>query len=147
MARVGYTHAGTRRDLERCAARNRRRLVRAGALLLPGEFCLRKDISREELVRQERRGDIFSVEIEGRTYFPAVLADKSFGKRRLATLLRLLRPSVPPMARYLLLVSRRGSLGDKTPLQATRRGKRYRVALRLADDLVNDSRISECDDA
>ncbi|MFL9913965.1 hypothetical protein PQR75_00860 [Paraburkholderia fungorum] len=109
---------------------------------MPVEFCRRKGISREELLRQERCGDVFSVNIKGQTYYPAVLADKSFEQRRLVKLLRRFGPRVPSMERFLQLVNRRGSLGGKTPLQALRREKRFRLALRIADNLSDEYRRS-----
>ncbi|MGF6837899.1 hypothetical protein QF001_001766 [Paraburkholderia youngii] len=142
-ARLGYTRTSSLRGIERRASRNRRKLVRKGALLLPVEFCRQKGISREELARRERSGDVFGVEIEGQTYYPAVLADKSLEQQRLVKLLRHLGPRVPPMARYLLLVNRRSSLGGKTPLQALRRGRRFRLALRIADNLSDEYRTSQ----
>ncbi|WP_415765571.1 type II toxin-antitoxin system ParD family antitoxin [Paraburkholderia sp. J10-1] len=48
-----------------------------------------------------------------------------------------------PIAKYLLLIGRRGSLGDKSPVQAVRRGKRFRVALRLADSEAAEVRLSK----
>ncbi|SIT45668.1 hypothetical protein BN2475_580039 [Paraburkholderia ribeironis] len=52
--------------------------------------------------------------------------------------MRRLTPHVPAIVVFDLLVSRRGSLGDKTVLQAMHRGKRFRLALRIADSLVDE---------
>ncbi|WP_367872593.1 type II toxin-antitoxin system ParD family antitoxin [Trinickia violacea] len=46
-----------------------------------------------------------------------------------------------PIARYLFIVGRRGSLGDKSLLQSTRRAKRFRVALRIADNEADADRL------
>ncbi|MBN3854038.1 hypothetical protein G3N59_11670 [Paraburkholderia sp. Ac-20340] len=90
-------------------------------------------LSHARLQDMERRGELFSVPIGNNRYFPAVLADKSLDRHRLRKLLQRLPPAMPSMEKYLLLVSRRGSLADKSPLQSTRRAKRYRIALRVAD--------------
>ncbi|WP_322034187.1 type II toxin-antitoxin system ParD family antitoxin [Paraburkholderia sp. J76] len=93
------------------------------------------------LVRLARRGQVFSVKIGGKPYIPAVLADRSVDQRRLRKLLRRLPSSMPPMEKYFFFVGRRGSLGDKSPVQAVRRGKRFRVALRLADNEAAEVRL------
>lgn len=68
------------------------------------------------------------------------LAGRSIDRRRPTKLMRRLIPNVPAMVRIDLMVSRRGSLGDKTVLQAMCRGKQYRMALRLADRVASDYR-------
>jgi len=116
----------------------RRQLARHGKLLSPMQFCEQKGISRDRLLELERRGKVFAVVVDQKRYFPAVLADNSLDQRRLGKLLRRLPSAMPPMSKYLFLGGRRGSLADKSPLQATRRGKRYRVALRLAESIASE---------
>ncbi len=118
----------------------RRRLVHRGELLSPRLFCEQRAISRAMLVRLARRGQVFSVRVGGKQYIPAVLADSSLDRRRLEQLLRRLPSSMPPIAKYLFLIGRRGSLGDKSPVHSVRRGKRFRVALRLADSEADEMR-------
>jgi hypothetical protein len=118
--------------------RHRRQLVRSRALLSPKLFCQQRGISRVRLLQLERRGELFSVIVGRKPYFPAVLADGSLDQRRLEKLLKRLSSDIPPIAKYLFLVGRRGSLGDKTVLHAMRSGKRYRIALRLADNIGSD---------
>ncbi|MCZ2903673.1 hypothetical protein [Burkholderia thailandensis] len=116
----------------------RRQLVRSRALLSPRLFCQQRGISNARLLQLERRGEVFSVIVGRKPYFPAVLADGSLDQHRLEKLLKRLSPDIPPIAKYLFLVGRRGSLGDKTVLHAMRSGKRYRMALRLADNIASD---------
>ena len=113
--------------------------MRSGQFLSPSRFCHRKGISHTRLLELDRCGEVFSVVIDHRRYFPAVLADGSLNRPRLRRLLGRLPYGMPPIAKYFFLIGRRGSLADKSPLQATRRAKRYRIALRIADaeaDLV-----------
>ncbi|MEM5299908.1 hypothetical protein VSR82_37265 [Burkholderia sp. JPY481] len=119
----------------------RRRLAHRGELLSPAEFCRRKGISLARLPELERRGQVFSVVIDRKQYLPAMFANCSFNRSRLEKLLRRLPPRMSPIAKYLFFVARRGSLGDKSPLQSTRRGKQYRVALRLADAEADEVRL------
>jgi hypothetical protein len=118
----------------------RRQLVLKGVLLNAAQFCLQRGISPPQLAQLERQRTFFAVTVNRKRYFPAVLADRSIDRRRLEKLMRRLTPHVPAMVRFDLLASRRGSLGGKTVLQAMRRGKRYRMALRLADSLANEYR-------
>jgi hypothetical protein len=127
-------------NVRRRAVRTRRKLACKGVFLSGDAFCQRSGSSRTQLVREERRGGLFNLRISRETYAPAVLADNSLDKHRLAKLLRRMAPYVPAIGRYDLLVSRRGPLGGKTALEATRRGKRYRVALRLADSVASENR-------
>ena len=121
----------------------RRQLVRRGELLSPRQFCEQRGISRAALVQLAQRGQVFSVKIGGKPYIPAVLADRSVDQRRLGELMRRLPCVMPPMEKYFFFVGRRGSLGDKSPVQAVRRGKRFRVALRLADSEADEVRLAQ----
>jgi len=125
-------------NVERRAARARRRLVRNGALLSTNAFCRRRGISPAHLVRLERQGDVFAVTIDHKAYYPAVFADTSHDMHRLAKLCRQLGPHVPAMTRYHFFVTRWVSLGKKTPLQALHRGRRYAWALRKADGIADE---------
>jgi hypothetical protein len=119
----------------------RHKLVRNGVLLTPAQFCRQRGISSAHLVRLERQRDVFVVTVDRKRYFPAMFADCSFNQRRLAKLLRRLPIRMPPIATYLFFASRRGSLGDKSPLQTTRRARRFRVALRIADNESDIERL------
>lgn len=118
--------------------RRRRQLVRSRELLAPRLFCRQKGISCARLLQLELRGEVFSVIVGRKPYFPAVLAEGSLDQHRLKKLLKRLAPDIPPIAKYLFLVGRRGSLGDKSVLHAMRSGKRYRMALRLAANIASD---------
>jgi hypothetical protein len=120
-------------------ARRRLRLLgRQGTFLSADSFCRRRGISREHLVRLERRGDIFSVIIDHKRRYPAVLCDRRYSWTKLARFCRRLGPHVPPMLKDDALVSRFGSLGGITVLQALRRGDTYRLALELAEGTADE---------
>ena len=130
----------TRSEVMRGARLVRRRFVRKGILLSAEAFCQRRVISRDELVRQERSGEVFVMVVDGTRHYPAFLADNILNRHRLTKLLRRMPPALPPELLFDLFMARRGSLGDKSPLQAIRRGARYRVAMRLADSLAEEYR-------
>jgi hypothetical protein len=81
---------------------------------------------------------VFSVIVSRKPYFPAVLADDSLDQHRLEKLLKRLSPDIPPITKYLFFGLSPGSLGHKTVLHAMRSGTRYRMALRLADNIASD---------
>jgi hypothetical protein len=75
-----------------------------------------------------RQGDVFTVEIAGRQYYPAMLA--SVRGVRLSRLNRICRQMriVPAWLRYDALSTCRESLGGKSVVQVLRRGAGYRRA-------------------
>ncbi|MGP8476430.1 hypothetical protein [Burkholderia sp. PR2] len=111
----------TRRD----ALRARRQMIRNGEALNAEEFCLRRGVSLKQLARLTASGSVFSIEIDGTGYYPALLVDPAHDRRRLAKLCRVLYPA-PPLSRLNFLMSRWAPLGDSTPLEAlrTREGRR-----------------------
>ncbi|MFM0553591.1 hypothetical protein P0D69_21810 [Paraburkholderia sediminicola] len=73
-------------------------------------------------------GSIFSVEVEGGQYYPALLADPEHDSRRLATICRILWPA-EPHSRLHFLTARSVALGGMTPLEAMRTDESYRRLL------------------
>ncbi|MGF6976573.1 hypothetical protein QFZ94_005023 [Paraburkholderia sp. JPY465] len=72
-------------------------------------------ISHARLLELGRRGEVFSVVIDHQRYFSAVLAEGSLDQRRVEKILRRLSARTTAMAKYLFVVGRRASLGDKSP--------------------------------
>lgn len=136
--RTSYSGRGAWRNSDLQVRLRWRRLVLREELVSPERFCQRKGLSRAQLQELERRGQVFSVRIGRKRYFPAALADGSLTQRRLQRLAKSLPSTMPSIAKYLFLVGRKGSLGDKSPVQSLRRGKRFRVALRLADNEADE---------
>ncbi|MBB5427484.1 hypothetical protein HDG40_005663 [Paraburkholderia sp. JPY158] len=118
-------------NMHRRSARYKRNLVRKGELLPEAEFCRQRGISRAQLALLLKRREAFAVTVKYRKCYPAVLAGPSLTRRRLTKLLEQLPPWLPPLIKYDLLTARRGSLGDKSPVQLVHRGDGYRRALRL----------------
>jgi hypothetical protein len=118
-------------DMQRDALQARRTMVRNGELLSADELCRRRGISSGRLARMLESGSVFSVEVDGVEYYPALLADPAYNSRRLAALCRILWP-VEPMSRLGFLTTRRGSLGDMTPLEAMQTGAGYRRVREVA---------------
>jgi len=111
--------------MQRDALQARRKMIRDGELLTVDEFCARRGIGAKQLRRLTASGSVFFIEIDGRGYYPALLAKPSHNARRLAAVCRILWPG-DPMSRLSFLTSRRGSLGGVTPLEAMQSDDGYR---------------------
>ncbi|REG49637.1 hypothetical protein B0G80_6035 [Paraburkholderia sp. BL6669N2] len=103
--------------LRRQSLMARRQMIRDGELLTEEGFCRRRPIRAGQLSRLLTSGSIFSVEVDGQQYYPALLADPRHNRRRLATVCRILWPA-EPHCRLHFLTARNAALGGVTPLEA-----------------------------
>ena len=103
----------------------RRKMIREGELLAENEFRRRRGVSLSQLPRLTASGSVFSIEVDGKAYYPALLVDPAYDLRRLASVCRVLWPA-PPDLRMDFLTSGHGALGGITPLQALVKDDSYR---------------------
>lgn len=102
-----------------------------GALIDAAELARRRGISPEqvgELIAQHR---IFSLERDGKTLYPAFLADPTADLRRLEAVCRRLG-TLQGGSKWQFFVTPKGSLGGRTPLEALRNG--HVAAVNVAAD-------------
>ncbi|WP_027803290.1 hypothetical protein [Paraburkholderia dilworthii] len=97
------------------ALEGRRAMIASGELLPPTEFRRRIGVTEKRLEKLLNDGSLFSVEVDGVQYVPAVLADAAHNLRRLQTICQIIVPA-PPLSRLDFLTSRNGNLGDRIPL-------------------------------
>ena len=128
-------------------------MIRSGELLTEEEFRQRRPISTRQLLHFLASGSIFSVEVEGGQYYPALLADPEHDSRRLATICRILWPA-EPHSRLHFLTARSVALGGVTPLEALRTDESYRRLLVQARGWASEwsrtlveVRVGECLDS
>lgn len=91
------------------------------ALIDAVEFARRRGISPEmvsELVAQDR---LFSLERDGRTFYPAFLSHPTSDIRRLEAVCQRLG-TLPGGSKWQFFVTPKGSLTGRTPLEALRDG-------------------------
>ncbi|KDR40619.1 hypothetical protein BG61_24070 [Caballeronia glathei] len=93
----------------------RRGMIANGELLPPTEFRRRIGVTEKRLEQLLGDGSLFSVEVDGALFIPAVLANRAHNLRRLRATCRIIVPA-PPWCRIDFLSSPRGSLGDRGPL-------------------------------
>ena len=115
--------------------RERRRLIRRQKLLDAAQFCDRACISRRELHRRVRRGTIVKVVIANKAYYPAFFARKDRLAFRLSRVSSAMGAGGNPWTAQFELTYCFESLGNKTMMQAMRRGAGFRAALRYARGL------------
>lgn len=92
-----------------------RKMVADGQLLPAHEFRTRLGISERRFGHMLEDGSIFSLDVDGTDYFPALLADPRLNQKRLQAICRIIVPA-PPVSRLDFFWSRLGSLGDRSPL-------------------------------
>jgi hypothetical protein len=104
-----------REHLWQQALNARRGMLASGELILEDEFLKRLCVTKQRLSSLLADGSIFTLEVDGAEYYPALLADPSVARERLQAICRIIAPA-PPDSRLGFLTSRRGSLGDRRPL-------------------------------
>lgn len=98
-------------------------LVRAGHLVSTEEFqALMGWASRQAVSKALKDHRVFSLDIGTKSYFPAFLADDTYGRKQLATVSKALG-DLPGGAKLQFFITRKGSLGGKTTLEALAAGK------------------------
>jgi hypothetical protein len=108
-----------------------RGMLASGELILEDEFLNRLCVTKQRLSSLLADGSIFKLEVDGAVYYPALLADTEHDLKRLAALCRILWP-VEPMSRLGFFSTRRGSLGDLTPLEVMQTDAGYRRVREVA---------------
>lgn len=108
-----------------------RRWISDGRLLAEAEFRLRRAVTPARLARLTTSGSVFSVDVDGRPFYPTFLVDAAYNRQRLQYVCRVLWPA-PPDARAFFLTERNGALGAITPLQALAGHKNFKQLLIVA---------------
>jgi hypothetical protein len=93
----------------------RRDMVANGELLAETDFCQRLQLTQRRLSKLLADGSVFTMGVDDVEYYPAVLADPVHNRQRLQAICRTIAPA-PADSRLGFLTSRRGSLGDRSPL-------------------------------
>lgn len=98
-------------------------LVRAGHLVSTEEFqALMGWASRQAVSKALKDHRVFSLDIGAKNYFPAFLADGAYDRKQMATVSKALG-DLPGGAKLQFFITRKGSLGGKTTLEALAAGK------------------------
>ncbi|NVH75743.1 hypothetical protein FSB08_25175 [Paraburkholderia sp. JPY432] len=99
----------------------RRRLIYEGQLLEPLRFRNALQITRQAVSAATRANRLFTVDIDGKAYYPAFFVSGAVDRNVLEHISRALG-QLPGWTKWDFFVSRRGSLGDSCPLEALAKG-------------------------
>ncbi|SED79115.1 hypothetical protein SAMN02787142_3846 [Burkholderia sp. WP9] len=120
-----------REDLWQQALTTRREMIASGELIPEAEFRRRGGLTARRLAMLLADDSVFTIEVDGVEYYPAVLADPALDRDRLQAVCRIIVPA-PPDSRLDFLTSRRGSLGDRSPLQMLSNNSDFERLRRIA---------------
>ena len=123
IVRESYLDAGEdvggdilREHLWQQALAARREMIASGELISEADFRQRLGVTPRRLIKLLTDGSVFTLEVDNVEYYPALLAEPGIDHNRLQAVCRIIVPA-PPDSRLDFLTSRRGSLGDRSPLQ------------------------------
>lgn len=100
----------------------RRRLIYEGQLLEPSQFRNALQMTRQAVSAATRANRLFTVDVDGKAYYPAFFLAGAVDRNVLERISRALG-QLPGWTKWDFFVSRRGSLGDSCPLEALAKGK------------------------
>jgi hypothetical protein len=123
IVREAYLGAGEdvggdilREHLWQQALAARREMLASGELISEADFRQRLGVTPRRLRKLLTDGSVFTMGVDDVEYYPAVLAEHDLDRKRLQAICRMVVPA-PPGSRLDFLVSTRGSLGKRSPLQ------------------------------
>jgi hypothetical protein len=123
IVRDAYIEAGEdvggnalREHLWQQALDARHAMIATGELISEADFRHRLGVTPRRLSKMLTEGSVFTLEVDETVYYPTLLAEPGIDHNRLQAVCRIIVPA-PPDSRLDFLTSRRGSLGDRSPLQ------------------------------
>ena len=110
------------KEMRHKAVKNLERLIYKGILIKAEELTDQLGWTRQALSKARQARRVFSVEVKGRTYYPAFFADPQYERRQLEIVSKALG-DLPGTSRLQFMLTPKGSLNSLTPLEALARGK------------------------
>jgi hypothetical protein len=114
--------ATAREVFEQKALVARRALVQSRQLLSSAHLQEALTLTRQAVSAATRAGRLFTVDVDGQSYFPAFFVNGKVDRSVLEGISKLLG-QLPGWTKWDFFTSRRGSLGDISALDALRKGK------------------------
>ena len=108
-----------------------RKMVQEHALLDSGQFIERRNVTRQALSKALSANRVFYVELDGHRYFPGFFADTRLERKQVEQVSKALG-DLPGASKLQFFLTKKASLGGKTPIDALASGQysRVRVAAR-----------------
>jgi hypothetical protein len=98
------------------------RLIGQRQLVDSPSFAQRMHFTRQALHKARRANRVFSVQFEGKRYFPTFFADPTYERQQLESVSRILG-ELPGESKWQFFTTPKASLGRLTPLEALAGGK------------------------
>lgn len=121
-----------REDLWQQALTSRREMIANGELIPECEFLKRGGLTARRLATLRSDDGIFTIEVDGVEYFPALLAVPPSQRRSVYEICRIIA-TAPSDARLDFLTSPRESLRDRSPLDTLRTADGFKKISRMAE--------------
>jgi hypothetical protein len=138
IVREAYLEAGedvggdiSSEDIWQQALTSRREMIASGELISEDDFRQRIGLTQRSLSKLLADDSVFTMTIDDVQYFPALLAEPTQNGKRLQEICRIIEPA-PPDSRLDFLTSRRGSLGERRPLDMMESDEDFESLRRLA---------------
>jgi hypothetical protein len=112
----------TSRALENDGRSYRRQLVTDGKLISSGDMQKALGFTRQALSAAIKAGRMFTVEVDGQTYYPAFFSEGDVDRMVLEKICRVLG-NMPGWMKWDFFTAARSSLGDINPLEALVKGR------------------------
>lgn len=120
-----------REDLWQQALTSRREMIANGDLISEAEFRRRCNLTARRLSVLLADDSVFTIKVDGVEYFPALLAAPANQRRSVYEICRVIA-TAPSDARLDFLSSRRGRLGDRSPLEVLKDENGFKTVSRMA---------------
>jgi hypothetical protein len=120
-----------REDLWQQALTTRREMIASGELISEAEFRRRGGLTSQILAALLSDDSVFTLEVDGVEYFPALLAVPVSQRRSVYVICRIIA-TAPSDARLDFLTSRRESLGERSPLEVLKNKEGFKLVSRMA---------------
>jgi hypothetical protein len=105
-------------------------MIANGDLISEAEFCRCCNLSARRLYVLLADESVFKLEVDGVEYFPALLAVSESQRRSVYEICRVIA-TAPSDARLDFLSSRRGRLGDRSPLEVLKDENGFKTVSRM----------------
>jgi hypothetical protein len=138
IVREAYLEAGEdvggdilREHLWQQAVVARHGMIANGELISEADFRQRLGVTERRLIKLLTDGSVFTLDVDGVQYYPALLARLGFDRKRLQEICRIIVPAAAG-CRLHFLSSSRGSLGGRSPLQMLDDDVDFKLLQRIA---------------
>lgn len=120
------------RILQQARDTGRRKLMKRKLILPSGEFADALGVSREDLNKKVAAHRLFAMELDGENYYPAFYLELDVDRKKKLERVSRALGDISGWRKWQFFTTPKGSLGDKSPLQALEDGKSLKAVITTA---------------